>query len=176
MPNLQRLLTRTSGTLALNHASLSDLLTEAWARWPNETGGVLLGRRLCRNDHSAAVLHVVGPGPTARHDRYRFEPDANWQAAQVAVLWAADPTLEYLGDWHTHPGGTTRFSELDHAAARTIASAPMARQSKPFMLVAALQRDITTRVAAAVLLGGRLRPLRTELTAFAEVPDPSGLS
>lgn len=174
MPHL-RFLTRTAGTLALTHAGLSDLLTEAWARWPNETGGVLLGRPSDRADHGAVVLHVVGPGPNARHDRYGFEPDAEWQAAQVADLWAADPTLEYLGDWHTHPGGTTRFSELDQAAARTIASAPMARQPRPLMLVAALQKDVSIRVAAAVLLDGRLRPLRTELAiSVAAVPDTNG--
>lgn len=176
MPHLQRFLTRAVGTLSLTPAGLSDLLTEAWAHWPNETGGVLLGRHSGRGDHSAVVRHVVGPGPNARHDRYGFEPDTEWQAAQVADLWTVDPTLEYLGDWHTHPGGTTRFSELDQAAARTIASAPMAQQPRPLMLVASLQRDVSNRLAAAVLLDGRLRPLRTRLAMYADVPDPGAPS
>lgn len=42
------------------------------------------------------------------------------------------------------PGGTTKVSDLDQAAARTIASAPMARQPRPWMLVASLQRDAST--------------------------------
>ena len=163
VPDLQRFLTRPVGSLVLAPTALAAILGEGWARWPNETGGVLLGRRLNGAEHSVVVHQAIGPGPSARNDRGGFEPDTEWQAAQVATAWAANMTLEYLGDWHTHPGGTTGFSELDRATARTIATAPEARQPRPVMLVAVLQQDLSSRMAAAVLLDGRLRPLRTHL-------------
>ena len=159
MRRLHRTLSRSGGSLTISGATFATILTDAWASWPMETGGLLLGRRTDRQGLGGVIVHVIGPGPEARHERYGFEPDATWQAEQVATAWAQDNTLEYLGDWHTHPGGTTRFSALDVAAARTIAAAPLARQPNPIMVVAALQSDLSSRSAAGVLVHGRLRDM-----------------
>ena len=85
--------------------------------------------------------------------------DHEWQADTVAVLWKQDPALQYLGDWHTHPGGGTTLSSLDIQALRTIATAPDARQPNPLMLVVALHPD-RARLRATVLSSDRLKPLR----------------
>jgi len=159
MPRLQRILSRPAGRLTILSTALATLLTDGWATWPMETGGLLLGHRANHHGLDAVAVRVIGPGPKARHERYGFEPDATWQAEQVAIAWTQDSALEYLGDWHTHPAGTTRFSPLDHATARTIAAAPLARQPKPIMVVAALQADLSSRIAAGVLVNGRLRDM-----------------
>jgi integrative and conjugative element protein (TIGR02256 family) len=132
------------------------MLAEGWRTWPYETGGIVLG-----HDHGThvAIREVVGPGPQASHARYAFRPDADWQAEQVATAWHTDPTIEYLGDWHTHPGGTTRLSRLDHRTAQAIADAKQARQPAPVMIVLALGQDLTSRVGAARLIDRRLTPL-----------------
>ena len=119
-----------------------------------ETGGILLGRP---TNTGATVDAVVGPGPDATHARHSFTPDSEWQAAQVALAWRQDPGLHYLGDWHTHPGGTTRFSALDHDTAKTIAAYTAARQPEPFMLVAALGHNASACLGCAQLHRGRLR-------------------
>lgn len=159
MPSVQRFLSRAlNGSLSMPGRVLGIILTDGWASWPMETGGILLGRR---TDHSwsADVVHVIGAGPHARHERYGFKPDTTWQAEQVAAAWADDNSLEYLGDWHTHPAGTTKFSALDLAAARTITEAPLARQPNPVMMVAALRADLSSQFGAGVLVNGRLRTL-----------------
>ena len=147
-------LTNRASTLELRPTALAAICTEAWNNWPNETGGILLGKT---TRHGAQVTAVVGPGPHARHERYNFTPDADWQASQVAALWRQDRSLEYLGDWHTHPAGTTKASRLDIETAQTIADHQAARQPEPFMLVAALRRDTTIRLGAAQYRQGRLR-------------------
>lgn len=129
-------------------------VTEGWSKWPLETGGILLGKPT-PNGH--IVTDLVGPGPDGRHERYGFVPDSEWQAEQVARLWATDPALHYLGDWHTHPDGSTRLSSLDRATARDIAAYEEARQPSPFMLVLALGGDQSVKVGAARLVKGRLR-------------------
>jgi hypothetical protein len=50
---------------------------------------------------------------------------------------------------------TTGLSQLDEAAAWTIAEAPQARQSNPIMLVAALHADLSSQIGAGVLVNGR---------------------
>lgn len=143
------------------------MLTEGWRTWPFETGGILLGRD---QGTRTQVNAVIGPGPTAVHERYGFQPDSDWQAEQVAAAWRRDPALEYLGDWHTHPGGTTRFSRLDTGTAMSIAAADAARQPSPVMVVLALGRGGRCNVAAARLAGTRLVPLQIEMSPTPSAP------
>ena len=162
MPKLQQFLIRHHGALSIGGAVLADLHYTAWASYPEETGGVLLGNRMSGDGLGAAVRQVVGPGPAAIHERRRFEPDHAWQADQVAELWMRDKSLEYLGDWHTHPSGSTALSRLDKDALRVIAAAPDADQANPLMLIVALHPD-KTRLGATVFSHGEFRALRVML-------------
>jgi integrative and conjugative element protein (TIGR02256 family) len=157
MSHLQRGLRRTRRAIDIPAWAIGAIQLEAWAKWPKETGGILLGRS---SSKGATVHHVVGPGLEAVHARCGFTPDSDWQAERVAEAWTQDNSIEYLGDWHTHPGGTTRLSNLDKAAAVTICNYPDARQPTPIMFVLALRRDGSSSAAAAMLQDGRLRPLR----------------
>lgn len=98
-----------------------------------ETGGVLLG---WRSPGHICVTNMVGPGPAARHDKASFDPDAEWQATQIAQLYAeSGRRLSYLGDWHTHPGATPNPSARDRQTLRTIARHPPARCPQPVMVI-----------------------------------------
>lgn len=153
---------RRPAPLWLPAAVIADMVREAWRTWPIETGGVLLGSA---RGAGAQVGRLVGPGPAARHERRSFTPDEDWQAAEVAAAWAADPTVRYLGDWHTHPGGAARLSADDIAAMRMIAASADAYNPEPFMLVVALAGDGTVRVGGGRLRGGSPRPLRIAVQA-----------
>lgn len=144
-------------TLKIPAPDLSRVQYAAWRAWPYETGGILLGHT---SKTTTTVSVVIGPGPKAQHERHGFTPDADWQAAEVAKAWNLDRSVEYLGDWHTHPGGTTRFSDLDRQAAVTISRSAAARQPRPVLLVLALGSDGGTGAAAAFLVNGKLRPAR----------------
>lgn len=156
---------RARRTLVLQPQQLALMSHEAWTRVPNETGGILLGHSVAEH---LTVTDAIGPGPHATHDRYTFTPGSAWQAEQVALAWQRDSSIEYLGDWHTHPGGAARFSPLDIETAQTIADAPDARQPNPVMLVIALRSNVTTKVAAAQLHDKRLTPLRIRLRQLRE--------
>jgi integrative and conjugative element protein (TIGR02256 family) len=167
MPHLLPRLTRARGRLAAPSEALSTMLTEGWRTWPHETGGILLGRD---DDDQALVTVVVGPGPGAVHERYGFQPDSDWQAEQVAEAWERNPSVQYLGDWHTHPRGTTRFSQLDTDTALTIAAAKAARQPSPVMVVLALGGGGRCDVAASRLIGARLVPMTLRVAPMTHNP------
>lgn len=162
MPKLQRLLTRRHGILSIGPSVLAELLRTAWAAHPDETGGVLLGHRRPSDGLGSTVRHVVGPGPAALHEPRRFGPDQEWQVAQVAELWTRDQSLQYLGDWHTHPSGPTTLSPLDKDALRVIAAAPEANQANPVMLIVALNAE-STRVGVTVFSRGEFKSLRVAI-------------
>lgn len=66
------------------------------------------------------------------------------------------PGIEYLGDWHTHPGGRARPSHLDKKTLGDIAAFDAARQPNPVMLIVALNED-GTAAPAAIEHGARAR-------------------
>jgi integrative and conjugative element protein (TIGR02256 family) len=145
----------------LREATRTDLLSQAKQYLPNETGGLLLGYR-----HSRTVIVItdaIGPGPAANHRRTGFDPDSAWQTRQIALRYeAAGRRITYLGDWHTHPGGTTALSRTDRRTLRGIARHSEARCPAPIMAVLADGEPWTIAVwqqAPRSVLRGRLNEL-----------------
>ncbi|GAA3163994.1 hypothetical protein GCM10010531_15190 [Blastococcus jejuensis] len=117
-------------------AALEEALREAQRAYPSETGGLLLG--WSGQPGMVFISQVIGPGPGASHRATAFSPDAAWQEEQLAYAYElAGRRLQYLGDWHTHPRGTTRLSRTDRATLRHIAEHPDARAERPVMAVLA---------------------------------------
>jgi integrative and conjugative element protein (TIGR02256 family) len=144
MSHLPRLLKLKAGDLLVSADVLKGLYGQGWDAYPNETGGVLLGHS---NGLDMVVSHVIGPGPGATHEPTRFEPDHEWQAERVAELWIRDPSLEYLGDWHTHPGGSATPSKLDKSALEVIAGSADAQQPRPVMVILGLSAALAAVTA-----------------------------
>lgn len=163
-------LTGNRSRLSVTSKAFADAVAEAWLHYPFETGGVMLGRVGARG---VVASISVGAGPNATRDRTRFSPDQPWQAAQVALACAADPTLQYLGDWHTHPDGPARLSPRDENVLRLIAGYPQARQPQPWMVVLALTASGAVRPHAANFVNGR--PGRGSLEIVHTQPSRTGL-
>lgn len=126
----------TTGIVWLPQHVHDDLLVQADLATPNETGGLLLGYR--HSPTEVVITDAIGPGPKADHRRTGFDPDTNWQASELARRYRdADRRISYLGDWHTHPGGTTTLSRTDRRTLRAIARHPDARCPHPVMAVLA---------------------------------------
>lgn len=123
----------------------ADACALALCAWPLETGGILLGH--ARPD-GAVVRAVLGPGPAAIASATAFDPDQNWQSEAVAAAWRQDQSLEYLGDWHTHPRGAPWPSRTDHGVLLSIAGHGPARQPRPWMLIIAVADDGALRTGA----------------------------
>jgi len=114
--------------------ALNALLEEA-SRWPmRETGGALLG---WRDERSAVITHVLGPGPNATHGWSHFEPDGKWQQREGERIYlASGRTVAYLGDWHTHPHGQPQPSRQDRKTAKLIAEDVRFRAPRPLYAIA----------------------------------------
>lgn len=120
----------------LSVAEHEALTREAARTYPNETGGILLG--YTAEDETIVVRAIIGPGPNAIHRPTSFVPDHTYQDREVARGYENSGRLwTYLGDWHSHPGGTTRLSTTDRRTLRRIARAPEARVTQPLMLIVA---------------------------------------
>jgi integrative and conjugative element protein (TIGR02256 family) len=152
-----------AGRLWLPSALLETIAAEARRTEPLESGGVLLGWHDQEN-LEVVVVSVVGPGPGATHRRTRFSPDSDWQREQIAKAYeASGRTVAYLGDWHSHPGGSDAPSRRDERTTRRIARSRPARARRPVMLIL-FGKANTWRPSAYRFVGRRLRRMEIEHT------------
>lgn len=115
---------------------LAAMCREAERCYPRESGGVLLGYIDIEDAKRIEVIKQIGPGPDARHEPHRFEPDGEWQAGVIATDYErSGRIITYLGDWHSHPRGGRKPSDLDRSTARKIACSPEARAPHPLIVI-----------------------------------------
>lgn len=75
-----------------------------------ETGGILLGKDSLEDGPTVLVAGL--PGPNAiRRPRF-FSRDREHAQRLADVAWARD-RAQWIGEWHTHPGGMPVPSEAD---------------------------------------------------------------
>jgi integrative and conjugative element protein (TIGR02256 family) len=134
-------------------ATVADaMVVEATVHAPRETGGVMLG--VCSGGEMW-VQEVIGPGPAATHEPHRFVPDAAYQQERISEAYeASGRRVDYLGDWHSHPGMSVYLSETDVRTLREIAHHAPARQPQPLMVV--LGHGDPWRIGAWRLTRGQL--------------------
>lgn len=94
-----------------------------------EAGGILLGYRKGPNLH---VVRITTPHVTDNRRRYRFDRAA-YHHQQVALeQWrASEKTMDYLGEWHTHPEINPSPSGMDISEWTKITS----RQPRPMVFM-----------------------------------------
>lgn len=79
-----------------------------------ESGGILLGYRRGLHLH---VTHATSPGPKDRAARVSFERKDPTHQNQARQAWeASNHTIDYLGEWHTHPEAMPSPSSTDRRA------------------------------------------------------------
>jgi len=121
--------------LQLPRALLDAIVLAANQAQPWETGGVLMG---IHDEGSKAyrVTELIGAGPNSVATRCTFDPDQQFQQAAVDRLFSEHSgDIEYLGDWHSHPGGTPSPSLTDRMTLSSIRRFDGARCGEPIMLI-----------------------------------------
>ena len=89
-------------------------------------------------DCAVVVTKLIGPGPNAKHGRFRFTPDGAFQQSELDKhFWATNGLETYLGDWHTHPKTNGTPSVMDKHTLARIAKEPLSGTKRPVMAILA---------------------------------------
>lgn len=122
-------------TVWIAAAARKRMIKEAARTAPNETGGVIMGYT-GDNEDTIVVTHIIGPGPAATHRRAMFAPDLQYQERAISRRYRESRRrITYLGDWHSHPGGSDRLSNADRKTLRRIRDHADARAPEPLMAI-----------------------------------------
>ena len=112
---------------------MQDMKTEVLSKYPNETGGCLMGY-FSENDDEVVITDIIGPGGNAIHRPSYFCPDSDFQEKEIARIYnESGRRTIYLGDWHMHPLPNKYLSWRDKKTLRKIARHKPARISNPLM-------------------------------------------
>lgn len=80
----------------------------------NETGGILIGRRLDGLEVvELLITAATGPGDDALHHSIEFNFDVEYVNQKLDEYRADYPALDYIGTWHKHPLDYPSFSQGD---------------------------------------------------------------
>jgi hypothetical protein len=97
-------------SLVIPRSALEAVFDECDRYDANETGGRILGTyEEHRNDLTIAVNGIIEPGPGARRTATFFKQDGAWQEQVFREVEEREPSIEHLGNWHTHHGNGVRL-------------------------------------------------------------------
>jgi integrative and conjugative element protein (TIGR02256 family) len=117
---------------------LETIVHQAAAAVPLETGGMLIGYADPDDDTRLEIIGLIDAGPAAVRKRHRFVPDGPWQCAQLAKRYAESGRIHtFIGDWHSHPGGTCTPSWRDRRTAVKVGAHTDSRMPRPLTLITA---------------------------------------
>lgn len=121
-------------SLNIPQCVLDEMYSKALASFPNETGGMFAGY-ISKDGHEAFVQCLVMPSKTqSTHASFMRETDGMEQ------IWKelAEQGLTYLGEWHTHPKGTTQYSNTDYQAMIGISNDKNVALATPLLFIISL--------------------------------------
>lgn len=132
------------------------MIDEANNHFPFETGGVFMGYQAANTD--IVVSELIAAGPLAKHRRFSFEPDHEYQLEQIANIHKlSSGDIIYLGDWHTHPVSRPVLSLIDKSTLTRIALTESSQNQHPLMSILGGKPEKWT-LNSVQFTSGQLRP------------------
>ena len=133
-----------------------------------EAGGILLGYRRGPHLH---VMIATAPGPGDKRSRYHFSRDDRSHALIARTEWErSGETMDYIGEWHTHPESNPKPSSLDFCEWLMICK----RRTDPMVFLIQGIRGIWVGVGVGRLMQGQVARERLDPQAFAAPVDSGG--
>ena len=142
----------------LSKKALHDIITESQQKFPDETGGILIGKV----DNGCVFIHyAIGPGKNACHTSNRFKRDGDYSQEQLDFI-ASETTgkYDYLGEWHSH-FFDPRPSSVDINSMDWIANNENYATSHPILLLCVLTKRHYWKIACFVAVDELLIKLKT---------------
>jgi len=118
--------------LIIEDELLNDLETLGINSYPNECGGFLVGY-YSNNHMSLHITEYILPNKQ-KASPFFFERSSEG-LKQIFYQLFSSKKHYYIGEWHTHPNGSSMYSHTDLNAMRKIASSANINIENPILLI-----------------------------------------
>lgn len=128
-------------TVSISRPVFEDMLRLARERSPMETGTALMGS-YSDDGHDAVVTELAPLSADSRGERFTFHRGvAGLRRFLGRVFRKSGGRTHYVGEWHSHPGGSPVPSGTDEANTFEIANDPKAMCGECILVILALHDD-----------------------------------
>jgi len=100
---------------------------------PNEFGGIIVG--YYSNDFSKVTITEFLNAQEYKSSRYYFERGIKGLKSELKRLYNKQPKEYYVGEWHSHPNGSTEFSMTDLSTMQQISNRKSVKIENPLLLI-----------------------------------------
>ena len=148
--------------VSIEPEAVEAMMAASRAAWPDETGGILIGRYTRWKDRAIVERATRAPRDSAA-SRFGFRRGVHGLTRLLTRAWRMD--LHYLGEWHFHPNGPAMPSGDDIVQMREVGSDPTYECRLPIIVViggkpALLRTGVCLVDTAAVTFLARLGNMR----------------
>lgn len=121
--------------IVMDAAVFQQLAIQAESEFPNENGGMLAGQY--SDDRKTVYIKQLVTPAAKKTDCTSFVREATGMDDVWNVL--TKEGLQYVGEWHSHPNGSTQYSPTDYEAMAEIEHE--VKISNPLLLIVGVKRD-----------------------------------
>jgi len=118
--------------LFIEHELLEKIGQTGIEHFPNEFGGFLIGKY--SDDYRTLFITDYILPKSYKVSRYLFERSTKGMKSFFSKLFKKKKEY-YVGEWHTHPNGSTGFSNTDLNAMINIEASPSVNIKNPVLLI-----------------------------------------
>jgi len=138
--------------VVISESLLLEMVEKSQARIPNETGGVIVGKY----DGGTVIIKAISDqGPNALVTPISFLRDGVYSQQFLIDKTMEDPSILYVGEWHSHPSGQESPSQKDIKGMVEVANSPDYRTSHPILVVVAVTEEKTLITFTCIAPDGR---------------------
>lgn len=118
---------------------MRELVTTSRRYYPNEFGGLLVGRY--SDDLTTCFIEANIVPKDYKSSRFTFERGKKGVVEKLEYYYNQVPKLLYIGEWHTHPDGLPIPSVTDRLAMKQIATDDKVTIVSPVLLIIGLFKE-----------------------------------
>lgn len=124
----------------ISEADLNEIYTYSKRYYPNEYGGILIGR-YSECSKKATVTEVCVP-TKFQCNRFLFKRYVKNLNKRLKTLYREyNGVIIYVGEWHSHPNGSAQYSSKDLKSISEISLDSNVKISSPLMLIVSIIND-----------------------------------
>lgn len=118
---------------------ISKIESLAVKHYPKEFGGFLIG--YYSDDLKTLVLTDILSPSEFKSYRMLFERSTKEIKEKLLKLFKLKEKRYYVGEWHSHPNASSRYSATDLNAMRSIAESERVRIKNPILLIVSIDNQ-----------------------------------
>lgn len=120
-----------------NHL-IERLYTVSLLHYPKEYGGILTG---IRKNNLTYILDFETPKMIENSDNEFVRHVENINFHLKSIYDSSDGTLEYLGEWHSHPNSSPEYSSNDQKSMIEISNDPDVKTNSPMLIITSITKQ-----------------------------------